>query len=46
MTADGVLDVLAHWKSSLWDRYNVAPKNFVIDDGWDNYGTWTSCDNR
>lgn len=36
MTADGVLDVLAHWKSSLWDRYNVAPKNFVIDDGWDN----------
>lgn len=41
MTADGVLDVLAHWKSSLWDRYNVAPKNFVIDDGWDNYGTWT-----
>lgn len=41
MTADGVLDVVAHWKSSLWDRYNVAPKNFVIDDGWDNYGTWT-----
>ena len=36
MTADGVLDVVAHWKSSLWDRYNVAPKNFVIDDGWDN----------
>ena len=41
MTAAGVLDVIAHWKSSLWDRYNVAPKNFVIDDGWDNYGTWT-----
>ena len=40
MTADQVLDVLAHWKSDFYDKYNVAPKIFVIDDGWDTYGEW------
>ena len=41
MNADQVLDVVSHWKSALWDKYGVAPNSFVIDDGWDNYGTWT-----
>ena len=41
MTADQVLDVLAHWKSNFFDRYGVGPNSFVIDDGWDNYGLWT-----
>ena len=41
MTADQVLDVLNHWKTDMYDRYGIAAKNFVIDDGWDNYGTWT-----
>ena len=40
MVADQVLDVLAHWKSDFYDRYGVAPKMFVIDDGWDTYGEW------
>ncbi|MGM9694768.1 MAG: Ig-like domain-containing protein [Alloprevotella sp.] len=41
MTADQVLDVLAHWKSDFYARYGVGPNSFVIDDGWDNYGLWT-----
>ena len=41
MTADQVLDVLAHWKSDFYDRYGEGPAAFVIDDGWDNYGPWT-----
>ena len=40
MVADQVLDVLAHWKSDFYDRYNMAPGMFVIDDGWDEYGEW------
>ena len=40
-TAAQVLDVLAQWKSKMWDKYGVGPASFVIDDGWDNYGTWT-----
>ena len=36
-----VLDVLAHWKSDLYDRYGIAPEVFIIDDGWDKYGEWT-----
>ena len=40
MTADQVLDVLAHWKSDFYDRYGMAPGMFVIDDGWDEYGEW------
>ena len=38
--ADQVLDVLDHWKGDFYDRYGVAPKMFVIDDGWDTYGEW------
>ena len=41
MNANQVVDVVNHWKSALWDKYGVAPNSFVIDDGWDNYGTWT-----
>ena len=41
MNADQVLDVINHWKTDLYDVYGVAPCSFVIDDGWDNYGTWT-----
>ncbi len=40
-TAEQVLDVLEHWKSDFYDRYGMAPNSFVIDDGWDEYGTWT-----
>ena len=40
MTADQVLDVLAHWKSDFYERYDMAPNMFVIDDGWDTYGEW------
>ena len=40
MNANQVLDVLDHWKSDFYNRYNVAPKMFVIDDGWDTYGEW------
>ena len=39
--AEDVLDVLAHWKSDLYDRYGIAPEVFIIDDGWDKYGEWT-----
>ncbi len=41
MNADQVLDVLENWKTNFYDRYGVGPNSFVIDDGWDNYGTWT-----
>ena len=41
MNANQVLDVLNHWKSDFFDVYGVGPCSFVIDDGWDNYGTWT-----
>ena len=41
MNAAQVLDVVTQWKTQLYDRYGVAPNSFVIDDGWDNYGTWT-----
>lgn len=41
MNANQVLDVLSQWKTNMYDRYGVAPNSFVIDDGWDNYGTWT-----
>ena len=40
MTAEQVLDVLDHWKSDFYNRYSMAPKMFVIDDGWDTYGEW------
>ena len=41
MTAEQVLDVISHWRKDFYNRYHVAPNSFVIDDGWDNYGTWT-----
>ena len=40
MTAEQVLDVLDHWKNDFYNRYNMAPNMFVIDDGWDTYGEW------
>ncbi len=41
MTADQVLDVLKNWKTNFYEPYGVGPNSFVIDDGWDEYGTWT-----
>ena len=41
MTAAQVLDVLSNWKSNFYDKYGEGPAAFIIDDGWDNYGTWT-----
>lgn len=41
MQADKVLDVLEQWKTNLYEKYGVGPASFIIDDGWDNYGTWT-----
>ena len=41
MNAEQVLDVMNHWKTDFYDRYQQAPNSFVIDDGWDNYGLWT-----
>ena len=41
MQAEGVLDVLNHWQNDFYSRYGEGPAAFIIDDGWDNYGTWT-----
>ena len=41
MVADQVLDVLAQWKTHMFDKFGEGPASFVIDDGWDTYGTWT-----
>lgn len=41
MVADQVLDILAQWKTQMYDKFGEGPASFVIDDGWDNYGTWT-----
>ena len=41
MTVEQCTDVVEHWKKMLYDRYGIAPKAFVWDDGWDEYGTWT-----
>ena len=41
MQADQVLDILAQWKEHMYDKFGVGPASFIIDDGWDNYGTWT-----
>lgn len=40
-TAAQIEDVMSHWKTYFYDRFDIAPVSFVIDDGWDNYGTWT-----
>ena len=36
-----VMDILAQWKTQMYEKYGVGPASFIIDDGWDNYGTWT-----
>ena len=41
MTVEQCADVLSHWKTHFYDKYQMAPKAFVWDDGWDQYGTWT-----
>ena len=41
MTVEQCADVVSHWKTNFYDKYQMAPKAFVWDDGWDNYGTWT-----
>ncbi|MBR5475520.1 MAG: hypothetical protein IKV17_01710 [Bacteroidaceae bacterium] len=41
MNADQVLNVLNNWKTAFYNKYNEAPAAFIIDDGWDEYGTWT-----
>lgn len=41
MQAEGVLDVLAQWKTNMYEKFGVGPASFIIDDGWDSYGTWT-----
>ena len=41
MNAEQVLDVEHQWMKNCFSRYGVGPRAFVIDDGWDNYGTWT-----
>ena len=41
MTVEQCADVVSHWKTHFYDKYQMAPKGFVWDDGWDQYGTWT-----
>lgn len=41
MTVEQCTDVVSHWKTHFYDKYQMAPKAFVWDDGWDQYGTWT-----
>ena len=41
MTVEQCADVVSHWKTYFYDKYQMAPKAFVWDDGWDQYGTWT-----
>ena len=41
MTVEQCADVVSHWKTHFYDQYQMAPKAFVWDDGWDQYGTWT-----
>lgn len=40
MTVEQCADVVSHWKTHFYDKYQMAPKTFVWDDGWDQYGTW------
>ncbi len=40
MTDTQCLDVINHWYRSLYKKHHIAPKAFVWDDGWDEYGTW------
>lgn len=41
MTVEQCADVVSHWKTHFYDKYQMGPKAFVWDDGWDQYGTWT-----
>ena len=41
MTVEQCADVVSHWKTHFYDKYQMAPQAFVWDDGWDQYGTWT-----
>ncbi len=41
MTVEQCADVVNHWKTHFYDKYQMTPKAFVWDDGWDQYGTWT-----
>lgn len=41
MTVEQCADVVSRWKTHFYDKYQMAPKAFVWDDGWDQYGTWT-----
>lgn len=41
MTVEQCADVVSHWKTHFYDKFQMAPKAFVWDDGWDQYGTWT-----
>lgn len=41
MTVEQCADVVSHWKTHFYNKYHMAPKAFVWDDGWDQYGTWT-----
>ena len=40
-TSADIEDVLENWITNYYNRYGEDPAAFVIDDGWDNYGTWT-----
>lgn len=41
MTVEQCADVVSHWKTHFYDKCQMAPKAFVWDDGWDQYGIWT-----
>ncbi len=41
MQAEKVIEILDQWKEQMFDKYGVGPTSFIIDDGWDVYGTWT-----
>lgn len=40
-TSEDIVDVIKHWRTDFYDRYDESVVAFVIDDGWDNYGPWT-----
>lgn len=40
MTVKQCANVVRNWKKNFYDKYGIAPKAFVWDDGWDEYGTW------
>lgn len=40
MQTSQATDVLAQWKTQLFEAQGVGIKSFVWDDGWDKYGTW------